>query len=59
MNIQSGWKGSEEKTDQPVKGTECGLSRIMDEEIPSSVPGQTYISFITLELRLIHQQIFS
>lgn len=43
MNIQSGRKG-----DQPVKGTKYGLSRIVDEEKPSSVAnsvsGDTRIS---------------
>lgn len=38
MNIQSGRKGAGWKSDQPVKGTKYGLSRLMGEEKPSSVP---------------------
>lgn len=36
-----------------------GLSRLMDEEKSSSIPEQTFILLIMLDLRLLYQQIFT
>lgn len=45
MNIQSGRKGADWKSDQLVKGTKYGLSRILDEENPA---------FSKIDLSLFH-----